>query len=200
MLDLSYAFEDLLPAQMFGMADDDLIQAASDGRWALGHEFVKAVADGACDLAILCLTDFDRLAHYAYRTFRQTHRREQVIDEIMLLLERLETRFYPEWMLVVSDHGLDLTEEPREGDGWALCHGPVRPASHTGVFAYKGEAARPMPNAVMQLFDVAPTVMWLADIVPSGPIEGTAFTGIAGCQDLEDQAIMEQLQGLGYVA
>ena len=200
ILDLYYSYADKASWDFLAVPDEEMLETCKKNRWHLAHKFLCAAAEGQRDLAVFCLTDLDQLAHYAYRTFRKRERRKEVLADIMALLERLETRFYPEWTFVVSDHGLDLTEKPREEDGWGLCHGPDRPESRTGIFAYKGAEARALPaGSKVALEDVAPTLMYLADITPVGPLDGKAQTEISQ-QGYEDAAeTWRQLQALWYV-
>jgi len=197
-LDLYYAHQGEPSWDFLACPDEDLIKTCRASRWLLGHKFLVELKKGQPDLAILCLTDLDRLAHYAYRTFRQDEVLESVVADIRLLLARLEFTLYPDWIFVVSDHGLDLTDEPREEDGWALCHGPQYPGTRRGIIAYKGKDARPVEDLSASVEDVTPTLLYLLDAAPSQRIEGTALTEIAEGGAADEEEIRRQLEGMGY--
>jgi len=200
-LDLYYRHHTLTPQEFMAVDDDVFLEETEESRWLLAHRFLVAVIETRIpDLGVFCLTDLDRLAHYAHRRLRTAKVRNLVLSSLMELLDKLRTRLRPEWMFVVSDHGLDLKANPHPHSGWALCHGPNVPSSHLGVFAYWGRHARPLgEERTVELEDAVPTWLYLMDAPPAAAIEGRAHTDICADAVPDTAAIREQLAGLGYV-
>lgn len=199
-LDLYYRHEGETPEEFLAVPDEQLRAEAMESRWRQAHWFLKAVTEHPPDLAVLCLTDLDRLGHYTYRSFREEEIRDTVIVDIMAMVRRLIDRLAPDWTFLVSDHGQDLSQPPREGDGWGQCHGAKLPKSRWGVFAYQGERAQPLPQRTqIDLEDLVPTLLYLMDLSPNAPIEGAARMEIQCDGDKDDDWMREQLEGLGYL-
>lgn len=198
-LDLYYIHDGASPSDFLAVPDEQMIEACRTARWALAHRFLVELQKGHPDLAILCLTDLDRLAHYAYRSFREHATLEAVIADIRLLVRRLEMTLYPDWIFVVSDHGLDLSGDPREGDGWGLCHGPQLPQTRRGIIGWKGQQALAAADIEATVEDVTPTLLYLLDATPRFPIEGTALTEIIKGGRPDPGETRRQLEAIGYV-
>jgi hypothetical protein len=198
--------------------DDELLHQARQSRRRQAHAFRQELAEG-CDVGILSFTDLDRLSHAAYESMQDEAIRNGVIDELLGLIQQIVAGHQPDWAFIVSDHGIDFTAEPPSmvgDDYWRQTHGVDKGDTRIATFAYRGRgdrAAPMMPNGeragdtwnlnqidrLAQLEDLVPTILYLLDITPRWPLEGQARTEIVAGEIVNEAAITEQLERLGYM-
>jgi len=200
-LDLYNRRRGLTHQEVLDLDEKAILEAHREARWALAHRFLLEIGRGKPDFAMFCLTDLDRLSHYASGAMRAEEVRNAVLTDILELVDRLEVQIAPEWLLLVSDHGVDLRKPTRE-DGWHVAHGPDLKESKRGVFAWRradgAHLDRQNVAQKLRLEDITPTVLSLLDAAPISRVEGRpALFPVA---PLDEQAqIQEALRGMGYV-
>ena len=203
ILDLCNAYKGIGPREFHVLPDADLLATSSYNRGAMAHRLRAALEPGLPDLLIACWTDIDRLSHAAYASMRDPAIREPIVDELIGIADRLSSIYHPTWTFIVSDHGLDFSQEPptMEGDDfWRQTHGPDMPQTQHGIFAYRSEGAAAIPEGQeIQLEDLVPTLLYLLDAPPVGRIDGVARTEIIGWEAVDVEGTKARLEQLGYI-
>ena len=176
----------------------ELAWKLSDMRWALSTRFLLEVEQTYTAFAMICFTGLDRLAHFQPDGLGD--HLDEVIDSILATVGILEEKLAPEWIFVVSDHGINLKSKRRD-DGWSLAHGEQVEGSFQGVFAYKSTRAQPLPKSVdvVDMTQVLPTWLKLAKILKPVELQGQPLEGFVGYGEDETNTMLEQLSRLGYV-
>lgn len=176
-------------------ADEVLFEEAKEGRWSVAHRVRLELEEGQPDVLFIGNTDLDRLGHGAAGMFADESRRVELLNDILDVVDRMESVLYPTCTLIVSDHGLDTTAA-LNGEWWHT-HGPDLPETRQAIFAWRGAKLAIPEGETVQLEDVTPTLLGLLDAVPISALEGRAWPVAISEADMAE--LSQQLQGLGYM-